>query len=70
MVFGFGKKEIEVTIGKYSYSPGETITGKVVLDLKKPAEARELRVALRGEARTRTVEVGKTRHSKSSIYNF
>lgn len=48
MVFGLGKKQIEVTLDRHSYSPGETITGKVILKLKKPTEAKQLRVELIG----------------------
>jgi hypothetical protein len=71
MVFGFGKKEIEVTLGKYGYAPGETITGKAVLKLKKPTEARELRVELIGERTTTSIKVGGgTQHQKGRVYEF
>jgi len=52
MVFGFGKKEIEVTLDGYNYSPGETIKGKATVNLKNPVEARQLKVVLLGKSTT------------------
>ena len=74
MVFGLGEKKIEVILDKFNFSPGETIKGKVILKLKKPVKAKQLKVGLRGEKTTenlRTVS-GKptTRQKKSYIYNF
>ena len=43
------EKQIDVTLDKYDYAPGETITGKAILKLKNPTEARQLRVELMGE---------------------
>lgn len=49
MVFGFGKGKIEMTLNKYGFGFGETITGTVNLQLKKPYHARGLYVRLLGE---------------------
>ena len=35
MVFGFGRGKIKILIDKFNFSPGETVTGKVSLELKK-----------------------------------
>lgn len=56
MVFGLGK-QIEVSLDKLTYSSGETITGKVVLKLKRPTDAKQLRVELIGVG-----ERGRGRH--------
>lgn len=68
MVFGFGKKEIEVTLDKYNYSPGETITGKAMVNLKKPVEARQLKVALIGRAATTRIGRGVNRGTQTFEY--
>lgn len=75
MVFGRGKKEIEVTIDKSSYSPGDTISGKLVLNLKKPVDARALRVELIGDVRSihmggMGMRRGHMHHSSGRGYNF
>jgi len=44
----FGKEKITLELEKYNYSPGETIKGKVKLNLKKPVTARKLEVAFIG----------------------
>ncbi len=47
MVFGlFEDKKISMTLDKTAYSPGETISGKLKLELKKPAPAEKLSVRL------------------------
>ena len=74
MVFGLGEKKIEVILDKFNFSPGETIKGKVILKLKKPVRAKQLKVGLRGEKITeniRTAGSKRTHHEeKSYIYNF
>lgn len=70
MVFGLGKKEIEVALDKYGYTPGETITGKVELKLKNPTEARQLRIELIGERATTKMGRGGVSRGKGHIYSF
>jgi len=48
-MFGFGKGKIEIQLGKYNYSPGETIEGTVALSLKKPLPGKELSIRVIGE---------------------
>ena len=35
-MFGFGKGKIEIQLSKYNYSPGDELSGTVILKLKKP----------------------------------
>jgi len=42
------KGKITIELDKYSFSPGETLTGKVKLIIKKPSESKSLKVGLRG----------------------
>jgi len=53
MVFGFGKGKLYLTVDKDVYQPGEMITGKVDLQLKKHYTARDLTVRLLGQEVTR-----------------
>lgn len=53
MVFGFGRGKIELILEKYNYSPGNTIKGKISLKLKKPIQAKALKVGLVGEKVTK-----------------
>lgn len=46
----FGSKgKIDISIQKFNYAPGDTISGNVALTLKKPVEAREMSISLIGE---------------------
>lgn len=47
-MFGFGKGKIKIEIPKYNYKFGETIQGTVKLELKKPTQAKELRIVFKG----------------------
>jgi len=48
-MFGFGKGKIDISIQKFNYAPGDTISGNVALTLKKPVNAREVSISLIGE---------------------
>ena len=48
MIFGLGAGKIDIILEKFSFSPGETIKGKVSFELKKPTLAKKLRVTLDG----------------------
>ncbi|MCK4491033.1 MAG: hypothetical protein KAU03_00310, partial [Candidatus Altiarchaeales archaeon] len=52
MVFGLSKGDIEISLEKYNFSPGDTIKGKVSLKLKKPVNAKQLRLVFVGEKTT------------------
>lgn len=74
MLFGFGKGKIDIVIEKYNYSPGETVKGKLILNLKETVHAKSLKVGIVGE-KTTTVTLtinGKTntRHSNVNVFSF
>lgn len=74
----FGKGEIDVTIGKTGYAPGDTVSGSVVLALKKPVTAKELSISLIGEQVTTQTKMGmgsgqtslRTEQQRTRIYDF
>ncbi len=53
MVFGIGEGKLDLTLDKISYCPGQTIKGRLILMLKEPEQARELRVRFYGLVRRR-----------------
>jgi len=72
----FGKGKIDVTIGKTGYAPGDTVSGSVVLALKKPVAAKELSISLIGEqVTTRTTASMRsgsmsTQQQQMRVYDF
>ena len=68
MVFGFGKGKIEMTLNKYGFGFGETITGTVNLQLKKPYQARGLYVMLLGEEITKKQVRGSDGHMRTETH--
>jgi len=73
-MFGFGKKEIEITLEKFNFSIGETVRGKIFLKLKKPTRAKALKVGLIGERLTKNTRIQGTNVSsqqkKEYVFNF
>lgn len=53
MVLGLGEGNIEITTDKQSYSPGETIKGKVKLFLNNQKSANGFRIKFYGEYKDR-----------------
>jgi len=49
----FGKGKVDIIIPKTNFSPGDAISGNVVLTLKKPVKAREVNISLIGEQTTK-----------------
>jgi hypothetical protein len=75
MIFEFLKGKIDVLIEKYNFSPGEMIKGRVILELKKPILAKELRIGLFGlKITTRQITSSKgtptTQTKTEFIYRF
>jgi hypothetical protein len=71
------KGKIAINLDKYDFSPGETISGTVVLKLKKPVDATELSVGLVGTRETSSYSrnskgaAGASKNTKEeNIYNF
>ncbi len=48
----FWKGKLELTLDKYTFAPGETITGNINLKLKKRQKARKMEVKLLGQEKT------------------
>ena len=44
MIFEFLRGKIDISLEKFNFSPGETIKGKVVINLKKPIKAKRLKI--------------------------
>lgn len=51
----FGKGEINITIQRTGYAPGDTVSGNVALTLKKPVKARGVSISLIGEQKNTRV---------------
>jgi len=69
----FDKGKIEVAIAKTHFAPGDTISGKVTLTIKKPVAAKELGVWLIGERTTTSgggLAGGDRKTEKQRVYNF
>jgi len=68
----FGKGKIDILIPKTNFSPGDIISGKMTLILKKPVKAREASISLIGEQTTTRGGIIGTEQSKSTqrIYEF
>ena len=49
MAFGTGESGIEITLGPTTFTPQETINGRIRLHLPSPVAAREFRVEFYGE---------------------
>lgn len=53
MVFGIGEGKLEILLPDATFSPGQALSGKIILTLNQPTEARRLRVGFFGLARGR-----------------
>jgi hypothetical protein len=68
----FGKGEISIQIPKTNFAPGDTISGKVILAVRKPVRAKEVNISLIGEQTTTKggmTSQGQTKTTKR-IYDF
>ena len=80
MALGMGEGEIEITLGPTTFTPQETINGKVKLRLHAPIAAREFRVEFYGEMERgakvervfRTVQKlgGQRTYKDGEVFNF
>lgn len=67
------KGKIEIQLEKYQFSAGEAIKGKVILKLKKPVEAKSLKVGIFGSQDQKSgITVGQSSKQVSSqtVYEF
>lgn len=54
LMFGLGPKQIEIVLENLNFSHGDTIKGKIILNLKNPTHARALKVGILGERTSTT----------------
>ena len=69
----FDKGKIEVAIPKTHFAPGDMISGKVALTIKKPVKAKEMSISLVGEQTTTRgggLAGGERKQEKAIFYNF
>ena len=82
-MFNFlSRGDLEVALDKYQFSPGDTVSGKVTLKLKKPTQANKITISVTGEKtittnRSRGVGIGNgvsigfgSQNSSSSMTNM
>ena len=70
VVFGLFEGKIIVTLEKTAFVPGETINGKIKLDLSHPKKARELRVEFYGEQEVTTRDAkGQTSRKTNHVFS-
>jgi hypothetical protein len=53
MVLGLFEGSIDIVVDNQFYSPSQTISGKVILNLKAPKKAKKLRIQFYGERKVR-----------------
>ncbi len=61
---------IKLVLSKTQFAPGEEVTGNVALTLKKPTEAKFLRVGLIGVQRTRNYSSQGTSTQDKNVFEF
>lgn len=67
----FGADKIKLNLEKHNFKPGETITGNISLNLKKPVKARDITVSLIGRIKERyRNSQGHTSYRTVDVYNF
>ena len=67
----FPPGKMQLTLEKYSYSPGETIKGKAVLTTKKPVHATEFKIRLYAEQITQERNVrGEMETVRTRVYDY
>ncbi len=74
MAFEFLRGKIDVILVKFRFSPGETIKGKILIDLKKPIKAKQLKIGFYGvkifTERVQTQNGIETRTRREFIHKF
>lgn len=68
----FGKGKIDIIIPKTNFAPGDEISGRVVLAIKKLVKAKEVNISLIGEQTTTRGGIASQSQTKSTvrIYDF
>ncbi len=64
------KGNVKIQIDNYNYSPGDTITGKILLNIKKPITSKSLSISLTGIQKTTSPSIGTNgRRTTNTKYN-
>lgn len=64
------KGNVKIQIDNYNYSPGDAITGKILLNIKKPLTSKSLSISLTGIQKTTSPSVGANgRRTTNTNYN-
>ena len=68
----FSKGKIDIILSKSNFAPGDIISGKVILTLKKPVKARAVNISLIGEQTTTHGGFSSSDKttSKTRVYDF
>jgi len=66
MVLGIGEGSIDIVLEKTNFSAGDRVKGKVILKLNKPKKAKELRIELWAERKSKSVVIGKGTKTKTT----
>lgn len=61
------KGKIIINLSNFNFSSGESITGTVILQLKKPMQAKSLKVGLVAESSSRSIRNNKPNNSRTSV---
>lgn len=61
MVLGIGEGEINISLSKINFSSGETVKGRITLNLKRPKLARDLMLEVYGESADDSYSIKETR---------
>lgn len=67
---GIGRGKMKIQLDKMQFSPGETITGKLVINLKRPIKGKAVTIGLLGEQRVTEFVDGKRRTRRHKIFDF
>lgn len=66
----FGKGKIEIQLTNYNYAPGSTVEGIIIMNLKKPLEAKELTIRLYAEQKVTPAFGNNRSQSYRKIFDF
>jgi hypothetical protein len=67
---GIGRGKMKVQLDNMQFSPGETITGKLVINLKRPIKGKAVLIGLLGEQKITEFSGGKRQTRTQKIFDF
>jgi len=69
-MFGFGKGNVDIQLSKYSFSPGETMQGTIILKLNKPIKAKGFNIRLVCERKMTKLSASKMDTRIVKVFDF